>query len=144
MTLSLLITVHMYSQVEAISAQYMSSLRHKRMQLKALRAVDKKGLLYRRLRKVNQFAVLIQISRQDWRNFKNLGVIIKAYALISQETFRFEINTDMLRHYMMQELQVPAVSVGDMLSKENLDRLVRSRLMYAKLMLTRNCLKISL
>ena len=116
--------------MEAISAQYISSLRLKRIHLKAQRASDKKGLLYRRLRKVNQFAVLIQISRQDWRNFKNLGISIRAYVLVSQETFRFEISTDMLRHYMMQELQVPAVSVGDMLSKENLDRLVRSRFMY--------------
>ena len=115
--------------MEALSAQYMYNLKLKRIRLKATRAMDKKGLLYQRLRKVNQFAVLIQISRHDWRNFKNLGVTVKAYVLQSQETFRFEIPTDLLRHYMMQELRAPAVSVGDILSKENLDRLMRSRLM---------------
>jgi hypothetical protein len=82
-----------------------------------------------KMRKVNRYSVLIKISRRDWRNFKDLGIVIKAYILHTQETFRFEITTDMLRMYMCQELKVSVVTVGDLLDPKHLDMLVCSRLM---------------
>ena len=112
-----------------ISEQYIRQIKTKRLHLKFTKQHTRKGILLQRLQLINGFAVLITIQRQDWSNFKNLGIIIKAYTVSSQQTFTFSLDTEKLRHYMAIELGVPAVSVGDILSVQNLHSLAKSRLM---------------
>lgn len=111
-----------------LSAQHMIYLRAKQQRLKIEKLHNAKALMYMRLRNVNRHTLVVKISRSDWRNFKNLSVVISVYVLGSQHTYKFELSTDTFRAYMATELNVSAVTVGDLLDKRNLDSLMKSRL----------------
>lgn len=105
----------------------------KRFRMKKLRAAARKGVLYKELKRVNGIMVFIRLTRQDTRNYtRDCGLIIEVYVPFYQSTFRFPLDDAELRFYMQLELGVDAVSVGDLLDKRNLQRLVASRLMVHK------------
>lgn len=107
--------------------------RAKRFRLKKLRAAAKKGILYKELKRINGVMVFIRLTRQDTRNYtRDCGLIIEVYEPVSQGTFHFPLDDAELRHYMQLELGVDAVSVGDLLDKRNLQKLVASRLVVHK------------
>jgi hypothetical protein len=105
----------------------------KRFRMKKLRAAARKGVLYKELKRVNGIMVFIRVTRQDTRNYtRDCGLIIEVYVPFYQSTFRFPLDDAELRFYMQLELGVDAVSVGDLLDKRNLQKLVASRLMVHK------------
>jgi hypothetical protein len=123
----------MIRAIQKIKDQEFAVQKAKRFRLKKLRAAARKGVLYKELKRVNGIMVFIRLTRQDTRNYtRDCGLIIEVYVPFYQSTFRFPLDDAELRFYMQLELGVDAVSVGELLDKRNLQRLVASRLMVHK------------
>jgi hypothetical protein len=119
--------------IQKIKEQEYLVQKARRFRLKKLRAAARKGVLYKELKRVNGVMVYIRLTRQDTRNYtRDCGLTIEVYVPFYQSTFRFPLDDAELRFYMQLELGVDAVSVGDLLDKRNLQKLVASRLMIHK------------
>ncbi len=105
----------------------------RRKRKKKLRKKERQSVLYRETKRVNGLLILLKIERKDKRNYsKDYGVVVVVYLGDTQDTFKFEIEEEELRIFMCVELNVDAVTVGDLLDKRNLSKVIDSRLMVKK------------
>jgi len=141
---------HCATRLQALVRRYLSRVRHylvmkrrraeevkvqqaRRFRLKKVRQKEKKGIIYKEVKRVNGIMVAMYLSRKDTRNYsKDFGILIRVYVPISSQTFKFIIEEPKLRTFMQQELGVPAVGAGDLIDKRNLQRVVASRLIIRK------------
>ena len=141
---------HCATKLQALVRRYLSRVRHylvmkrrreeevkvqkaRRFRLKKIRQKEKKGIIYKEVKRVNGIMVCMYLSRKDTRNYsKDFGILIRVYVPISSQTFKFVIEEPKLRQYMQMELGVDAVGVGDLLDKRNLQRVVAARLIIRK------------
>lgn len=122
-----------FRAIQKIKDQEYLVQKARRFRMKKLRLAARKGILYKELKRVNGIMVFIRVTRKDTRNYtRDCGLIIEVYVPQHQQTFRFPLDDGELRFYMQLELGVDALSVGDLLDKRNLQKLVSSRLMIHK------------
>lgn len=105
----------------------------KRFRLKKIRANSRKAIVFKETVRVNGVIVLLQIVRMDNRNYsRDFGIIIIVYSPDSQMKYEFPIPESLLRLFMQQELKVETLSAGDLLDRNNLSKVVGSRLIIRK------------
>lgn len=123
-----------YTKVmEKVKLQQVQVQKARRFKLKKLKKLHKKGVIYKEAKRVNGVMVFIKVTRKDSRNFtRDYGVNIEVYTPTSQSQYVFLVEEADLRSYMQLELEVPALTVGELLDVRNLKRVVASRLMIYK------------
>ncbi|KAJ1418333.1 hypothetical protein B484DRAFT_142728 [Ochromonadaceae sp. CCMP2298] len=107
----------------------------RRYRLKKLRLVERKGVLYKELKRVNGVMVLVRLTRKDARSYsRDCSLQIEIYVPAHQSTFRFSLDDAELRFYMGIELGMApsALSLGDLLDKRNLQKIIACRLIVHK------------
>lgn len=123
-----------YSHVlEQLKRQQIILLRARRQKKKKINEIRKKGLMYSEVKKMNGVTVLIRVYRRDPRNYtKDFGINVEAYIPKTQAVFKFPIEDPELRSYLQILLEKPALSSGDILSKQNIKDLLITRLIVLK------------
>lgn len=91
------------------------------------------SLLYVEGKKINGIMVIIKVYRKDSRNYtRDYGIIIQVYVPQSQATFYFLVENDEYRVYMAMALNVKEVTIGDLLSRTNIETFLAERLIVHK------------
>ena len=115
--------------MKKIKEQQIVIQKARRARLKRKRQLERKGIIYKEIKRINGVMALLTLWRKDNRSYsKDYGIIIQIYIPKSQMTYKFPIEEKDLRTYMMIELKVEALSANDLLDKRNLEMVVATRL----------------
>ena len=102
----------------------------RRKRKRKLRKKERSAILYKETKRVGGHLILMKIVRKDKRNYsKDYGIVIEVYLPESQDTFKFEVEEPELRRFMMAELKVDALGVGELMDKRNLQQVIDARLL---------------
>jgi hypothetical protein len=102
----------------------------KRQRSSKLRQRERKGIVFKQIRRINGIMVMLLLRRKDQRNYSNdYAMRLEVYNPQFQLVNVFIIEEADLRKYMKDILQVDALSVGDLLNKKNLEKVVSVRLL---------------
>jgi hypothetical protein len=118
-----------YRTMAKIRAQDLAMQKARRFKLKKLHAKSKKGVIYKELKRINGFLCLVQMRRKDARNYsQDYGMLFQIYLPKYQLTTTFVLEEPSLRQSLQQTLAVTALSIGDLVDKRNLQKIVAGRL----------------
>jgi hypothetical protein len=112
-----------------IRTQDLAMQKARRFKLKKLHAKSKKGIIFKELKRINGFLCLVQMRRKDARNYsQDYGMLFQIYIPKYQLTTTFVLEEPQLRQSLQQTLGVTALSIGDLVDKRNLQKIVAGRL----------------
>lgn len=116
-----------------VKAQQVQVQRARRFKLKKMRQAAKKAVVFKEIKRVNGIMVFVKINRVDSRSFtRDCGIIVHAYVPLTQGSWKFHLEDLDFRNYMAIELGVEVVSMGELMDKRNLKKLIASRLIVNK------------
>ena len=102
----------------------------KRQRSSKLRQRERKGIVFKQIRRVNGVMAMLLLKRKDQRNYSNdYGMRLEVYNPQFQLVNVFIIDEADLRKYMQDILHVNTLSVGDLLNKKNLEKVISVRLL---------------
>lgn len=114
----------------AIKERQLIITKAKRQRQAKARAREKKGIVFRQIRRINGIMVLLVMKRKDQRNYSNdFGMRLEVYNPKFQCINVFVIDEPDLRQYMQDILKEEALSIGDLLNKKNLEDVISVRLL---------------
>ena len=112
-----------------IRANDIAMQKARRFRLKKLHAKAKKGIIYKELKRINGFLCLVQMRRKDARNYsQDYGMLFQIYIPKYQQTTTFVLEEPSLRESLQKTLGYTALSIGDLVDKRNLQKIVGGRL----------------
>lgn len=119
--------------LDKIKLQQNLVLKAKRFRLKKLRAIARKSIIYKEMKRVNGIIVFIRIMRKDTRSYtRDCSLTIEVYVPKEQSTFKFPLEDAELRFYMQLDLGVDSISIGDLIDPKNLKKLLSTRILVHK------------
>lgn len=108
-------------------------LRTRRARMSKIRQKERKAIIFKQIRQINGVMVLIVIKRKDQRSYStDFGMILTVYTPKWQEIISFIIEETQLRSYISEVTQSVALSVGDLLNRNNLEKVISARLICRK------------
>ena len=111
-----------------IDAQ-VAELNATRFRLKKIRMKEKRALLLMECRKINGYETIIKVSRKDTRYYsRDYSIVVAVYMRKTQTTTKFEMEEVDLRMYVQRFMNLEVVSVGDLVDKGNLRKVINERL----------------
>jgi hypothetical protein len=104
--------------------------RARRIRFSKLRIKEKKTIVFKQIRRINGVLVLLILRRKDQRNYSNdYGMRLEVYNPQFQLVNVFIIEESDLRRFMQDILLVNSLSIGDLLNKNNIERVISVRLL---------------
>lgn len=101
----------------------------RRFRMKKMRAHDRKAIVLKEIRRISGTLVTVTVKRKDPRSYsQDYGMIVQIYVPTHSVLAEFTLEEGILRDYMMLELGMDSLSLGDILDKRNLRNVVTSRL----------------
>lgn len=102
----------------------------RRQRTSKLRQKERKTIVFKQIRRINGVMVLLILRRKDQRNYSNdYGMRLEVYNPQFQLINVFIIEEVDLRRFMQDVLRADALSVGDLLNKNNLEKVISVRLL---------------
>ena len=119
-----------FKKMNVIKERQLIITKAKRQRQAKARAREKKGVVFKQIRRINGIMVLLLMRRKDQRNYSNdFGMRLEVYNPKFQCINVFVIEEADLRTYMQQILKQDALSIGDLLNKKNLEDVISVRLL---------------
>ena len=119
-----------FKKMGAIKERQLIITKAKRQRQAKARAREKKGIVFRQIRRINGVMVLLLMRRKDQRNYSNdFGMRLEVYNPKFQCINIFVIDEPDLRTYMQDILHEDALSIGDLLNKKNIENVISVRLL---------------
>ena len=119
-----------FKKMAAIKERQLIITKAKRQRQAKARAREKKGIVFRQIRRINGVMVLLVMRRKDQRNYSNdFGMRLEVYNPKFQCINVFVIDEADLRAYMQEILKEDALSIGDLLNKKNIEDVISVRLL---------------
>lgn len=119
-----------FKKMAAIKDRELIITKAKRQRQAKARAREKKGIVFRQIRRINGVMVLLVMRRKDQRNYSNdFGMRLEVYNPKFQCINLFIIDEPDLRTYMQDILHEEALSIGDLLNKKNIENVISVRLL---------------
>ena len=113
-----------------IRERQLSVVKATRQRSSKLRQRERKGIVFKQIRRINGVMAMLLLRRKDQRNYSNdYSMRLEVYNPQFQVVKVFIIDEADLRKYMQDILHVNALSVGDLLNKKNLDKVISARLL---------------
>lgn len=111
-------------------AQEVAVQKARRFRFKKMRAKEKKQILFKETRRIVGIMCMVTIKRKDTRNYsQDYSMIVSVYIPAHSLAVDFTVEEALMRVYMQQELGVDALSLGDLMDKRYLKRVITARLM---------------
>jgi hypothetical protein len=112
-----------------IKEQDLIMMKARRYKLRKIHQQKAHGVIYQELKRINGYMCILKMRRADERNYSSdYSMVFEVYLPKYQKTAKFILPEKDLREYMCQELQLEALSLGDLTDKRNLQALISARL----------------
>jgi hypothetical protein len=118
-----------YRAIQKLLKEQIQVQKARRFALKKRRAKQRKAILLREVRRINGIMTVILVRRLDIRHYsKDCGVVVEVYIPDYQMLLKFPIEEPELRKYVQNLLNLPAVTIGDLMDKRHLKEIICARL----------------